>query len=120
MGLQVEEAAQRMWRECFVWRQLPNRQTFQRIHRELCVSESVYASRCDVSCGKYHRMPAVEETVLWAVEDNTATRRRTVEHALHRSSSTIWTTLSGDEMLPYYLQRVEPLKSGEIRYSIIS
>lgn len=69
-------AAQKMYIERFAEKHLLNSQTFESIHWELYVSESFYASKCDVGSGIYHRIPAVEESVLRTVEDTIATRTR--------------------------------------------
>lgn len=59
-------------------RNMPDRQTLQRLLRELDTNGLFYASRRDTCTVRYSRIPAVEEEVLRTVEDSPSITQRAV------------------------------------------
>ncbi|GBN61003.1 hypothetical protein AVEN_129828-1, partial [Araneus ventricosus] len=87
--------------ERFPNRRLPDRKTFERLHRQLCEIGSFLASRSDAGRAKTDGALVVEEAILDMVADQPSTSTRAVARQLHVSHSKTWRVLK-DECLHYY------------------
>ncbi|GBM06328.1 hypothetical protein AVEN_121372-1 [Araneus ventricosus] len=82
--------AQRLYGKRFPNRRLPDRKSFERLHRQLCETGSSFASRSDVGRAKTDGALVVEEAILDMVADQPSTSTRAVAKQLHVSHSTTW------------------------------
>ncbi|PRD19029.1 UNVERIFIED_CONTAM: hypothetical protein NCL1_58654 [Trichonephila clavipes] len=106
-----DATAERMYRERFQSRKKkhPDRQTFDRIHRELRTSGTFYASRRETDIGRYRRTPSMEQRILNTVDNNPSPSSRAVGRALGVSHQSVLRTLHEDRMHSYHLQRVQEI-----------
>lgn len=102
--------AQRLYGERFPNRRLPNRKTFERLHRQLCETGSFLSSRLDAGCARTDGM--VEEAILDMVADQPSTSTRAVARQLQISQST-WRILNDQCLHPYHVQRVQALTQSD-------
>ncbi|XP_035216814.1 uncharacterized protein LOC118190234 [Stegodyphus dumicola] len=105
-------AAQRVYREQFPARELPDSRTFERLHREISASGSFYASRRYTGVGRFRRITAVEERILNTVGDNPSSSSRAAGRTLGVSHAAVL-RLHEDRIHHYHLQRVQAMNLDE-------
>lgn len=102
-------AAQRLYRERYPQRDVPDRRVFSNVHHNLCEDGSLRGSRRSAGRPRVARTPAMEENVLDVVERNPRSSIRGVAAAVRRSRNTVHRVLQAESLYPYHLQRVQAL-----------
>lgn len=105
--------AQRMYGERFPNRRLPNRKTFERLHRQLCETGSFLASRSNAGRAKKDESVVVAEAILDVVAAQPSTSTRTVARQVDTSQSMTWRVLKDEHLHPFHVQRVQKLSPGD-------
>ncbi|GFX82147.1 uncharacterized protein TNCV_4398061 [Trichonephila clavipes] len=77
--------ARRLYEERFSSRRLPNRKTFEHLHRHLKDTSSFVSGMHDTGCTRSARTPELEENVLRESEEQPETSTRTVSAATNVS-----------------------------------
>ncbi|GBN39692.1 hypothetical protein AVEN_129169-1 [Araneus ventricosus] len=104
MGTANGNGSESQW---FPNRRLPDRKTSERLHRQLCETGSILASRSDAGCPKTDGALVVEEAILDMGADHPSTSTRAVARQLHASHSTTWRVMKDESLHPYHVQRVQ-------------
>lgn len=100
--------ARLLYGERFPNRQIPNRKTFESIHRRL--HETGQLKRRGGSGRPITvRTPEMEENILDMVEEDPHTSTRKIAKALNVSNKNVWKFLKQEMFNPYHIQRVQAL-----------
>ena len=81
--------AQRIYHQRFPNRRLPDRKTFESLHRRLRETGSVVRTRPEIALPRAVRTPAKEDTILDAITEQPQASTRQLSRILHVSHSTV-------------------------------
>lgn len=109
--------AQRIYRERFPLRRLPQHNTFLRVHNRLLETGSFKPQNMGNN-NRLRRTPAFEEEVLNRVEEDPTASSRTVARDMGCDHMAVWRVLHEQHLYPYHLQRVQELLPGDYGFRI--
>ncbi|GFV86098.1 uncharacterized protein TNCV_670951 [Trichonephila clavipes] len=89
----------RLYGERFSSRRLPNRKTFERLHRHLRETGSFVSGMHDTGRTRSARTPELEEHVLREVKEQPETSTWTVSTFTNVSHMTVWRVLRAEDLL---------------------
>ncbi|GBO31102.1 hypothetical protein AVEN_86053-1 [Araneus ventricosus] len=101
--------AERLYRQRFPRRHVPDRKMFERLHRCLCETGSFVTGMHDTGHGRSVRTPQVVENILQRVEDRPDISTREVSRAVNVPHSIVWRVLRDEGLHPYRVQKVQAL-----------
>lgn len=103
--------AQRLYREHFPDRRVPNVHVFGNTFRRLRETGSLHRRESGVNPGRH--VPEVEEQILeaFAADPNTSTRK--VARELHLSRWKVWAVLYNEKKYPWHYTPVQGLEEGD-------
>lgn len=104
--------ARRLYQERYPRHRLPDRKTFERIHRRLCENGRFAQPRNTAGRPRGTR-PEEEEDVLTRVEANPGISTRRLGLQSNLSHMTVWRLLREQQLYPYHLQRVQALSPAD-------
>lgn len=104
--------ARRLYQERYPTRRLPDRKTFEGVHRRLCEYGSFARSPRTGGRPKVAR-PEEEEAVLNIVEENPGISTRRLGLQTNLSHMSVWRLLREQQLYPYHLQRVQALSPAD-------
>ncbi|GFY48294.1 uncharacterized protein TNIN_475321 [Trichonephila inaurata madagascariensis] len=105
--------ARRLYGERFPSRRLPNRKTFERLHRRFRETGSFVSGIHDTRSTRSARTLELEEHVLREFEEKLETSTQTVSTAANVNHMMIWQVLGADGLRLYHEQRVHGLKASD-------
>lgn len=106
-------AAQRLYRERFPQRPVPDRRIFQRVHRQLCETGSFHADRRDAGCSRTVRTPHRIEAIVDDVDERPDGSTRAMARSHGVSHMTVWRVLHEEHLHPYHLHGVQALQEAD-------
>ncbi|GBM47350.1 hypothetical protein AVEN_94457-1 [Araneus ventricosus] len=92
--------AERLYRQCFPRRHVPDRKMFERLHRCLSETGSFVTGMHATGRGRSVRMPQVVEDILQRVEDRSDISTREVSRAINLLHSIVWRVLRDEGLHP--------------------
>lgn len=102
--------AQRLYREKYPNRRIPNDCTFSAIHRRLRETGQFAPLRVDAGRPIHENVNNIDDRILQRVENNPEISLRRLEAEFGVPYPTIWRILRRTNLNPYYLQRVQALQ----------
>ncbi|GBM32118.1 hypothetical protein AVEN_11908-1 [Araneus ventricosus] len=101
--------AERLHRQRFPRRHLPDRKMFYLLHRCLCETGSFVTGMHDTGRGRRVRTPQVVEDILQRVRDRPDISTREVSRAVNVLPSIVWRVLRDEGLHYYHVQKVQAL-----------
>ena len=105
--------AQRLYREHFPTRRVPDARIFQRLHQQLCERGSFARCMQDTGRSRRVRTPSVTDNIVDRISENPESSTRELSAAVNVSHSTVWRILREERMHPYHAQRVQGLEPSD-------
>ncbi|GBN69317.1 hypothetical protein AVEN_175128-1 [Araneus ventricosus] len=98
--------AERLYRQRFPRRHVPNRKMFERLHRCLRETGSIVTGMHARRRGRSVRTPQVIEDIMQRVEDRPDISTREVSRTVNVIHSIVWRVLRDEGLHPYHVQKV--------------
>lgn len=105
--------AQRLYRERFPTRRVPDARIFQRLHQQLCERGSFARCMQDAGRSRSARTPSVTDDILDRISEMPESSTRELSEAVNVSRNSVWRVLREEGMHPYHAQRVQGLQPAD-------